>query len=209
MQDAALRFASGDRVRNTARPEWGIGLVHRAVDVPGAKGSTQRLTIRFPNVGQKTLNAAVAPLVHADAVLSNGSSEEINNPFDEAHADGWLKDVAAQKVEEHMTVLPMEATDPFSSPESRLRHTLALFRFEHTPRGLIDWAVAQSQLDDPLARFSRHELETFFERWEQVREAALRANLKEALAAGVDLAAVLGQAAPAARDSVRRLIAQR
>ena len=58
--------------------------------------------------------------------------------------------------------LPDAATDPLSSLASRLRASLGLYRYSTEPRSLLDWAVAQTQLGDPLSHLNRHELEQAF-----------------------------------------------
>ena len=49
--------------------------------------------------------------------------------------------------------------DPFSSATERLKATLDNFRFNAQARPLIDWAIAQTGLDDPLTLYTRQELE--------------------------------------------------
>ena len=71
-----------------------------------------------------------------------------------------------------MAELPPNATDPFILPERRLKNLLALYRFDAGTK-LIDWAVAQSGLDDPLSRFTRIELEAFYKNWSLERDLAL------------------------------------
>ena len=71
-----------------------------------------------------------------------------------------------------MSELPPDATDPFLTPERRLKNLLGLFRFEGGAK-LIDWAVAQSGLDDPLSRFNRTELEVFYKDWCRERDLQL------------------------------------
>jgi hypothetical protein len=106
-----------------------------------------------------------------------------------------------------MRRLPEATLDPFRSIDGRLEATFALFRFEPTGRGLVDWAVAQTGLDDPLSRFNRHELESFFERWRGERDAHLGRLLAEAPPGTADR--LLGGAPPAARRAVKRVGAVR
>ena len=44
---------------------------------------------------------------------------------------------------------------------------------------LLDWAVAQSGLDDPLSRFNRTELESFYKDWARDRDVALHRLVTE------------------------------
>ena len=109
-----------------------------------------------------------------------------------------------------MTVLPGQASDPFLPLRRRLEFTAALYRFD--PQGtLVDWAVAQSGLGDPLSRFSRHELEEFFRLWAIERDAHL-ARLLSDNDARMDPAmvrAVLAKAPTAAQVAARRAAAAR
>ena len=80
----------------------------------------------------------------------------------------------------------------------------------------MDWAVAQTGLDDPLTRFTRQELEQRFDRWAFERDTYLAKLLQEARTSGsmgngdsAMLNALLKTAPPAAQDTVRRLIAAR
>ena len=51
-------FAFGDQIRNTARPEWGVGTIVRLE--PGGK-----VAVRFEFAGLKQLDPSVAPLSSA------------------------------------------------------------------------------------------------------------------------------------------------
>ena len=89
---------------------------------------------------------------------------------------------------------------------------LDLYRFERSSRALMDWAVAQSGLDDPLSRFSRHELEELFERWVTQRDAHLGRLVQESrrdVTMSQELDDLLAAAAPGAQRAVRRITAAR
>jgi hypothetical protein len=85
-----------------------------------------------------------------------------------------------ERPEEAMTCLPPECSDPFTSLRKRFQRTLTLYRFDASSSSLIDWAIAQTGLDDPLSRFNRHELEAFFDQWRRARDAQARELADEA-----------------------------
>jgi hypothetical protein len=206
------RFAFGDRVRHATRPEWGVGSVVKTEELPINGKVSQRVSVRFPGVGVKRLSAAHAELER----VTDEASE--NTGADEAHPvevwggiekSDWLAPVAQRKIDEAMITLPRKATDPFIDVRERIRFTLTLFRFDRTGRALIDWAVAQTGLDDPMTRFNRHELEQFFDRWAFERDAHLGRLLQEAGGAQFHLEELLEKAPPPARKAVRRIASVR
>ncbi|MHC4415528.1 MAG: DUF3553 domain-containing protein [Planctomycetota bacterium] len=203
------KFESGDRVRHVRRPEWGIGSVIKTEESSAGGTLGQRVSVRFPNGGLKTVSTA-----HADLELVNGPGEP-----DEAEASfagwekmndaGWLGPLARRKVEEVMVSLPPEVRDPFDSLRKRLVASLDLYRFEPTGRSLIDWAIAQTGLTDPLSRFTRHELEQLFEPWAAERDNHLLRLLKEAKSELDLIRELVGSAPRAGQEAVRRLTATR
>lgn len=167
---AAFKF--GDTIVHSARPEWGPGTVTRAEDITWESQPAQRLNVRFATVGLKTLNTAVAQILPAQQKVSAVKPENGNG--------GWIDTLETKSDDELMTCLPEEASDPFRSVWDRLAFVFDLYRFTSQPGPLINWAVAQTGLSDPLSRFSRHELETFFERWARQRDLQLAALIQEA-----------------------------
>lgn len=205
------KFEYGDSVRHPKRPEWGIGSVVKAEDVAVDGEMTQRVNVRFPNGGLKTLNTSQATI---EIVQDEGRApvEDASESFDDLHRMSqteWLAPIAQKKIEEAMLNLPLASRDVFSSLESRLNATIALYRFDRSGHGLIDWAVAQSSLADPLSRFSRHELEQYFDRWSMEREQHLLKLLKEASATPEMVRKQLEQAPAEARRTMQRLVAVR
>jgi len=180
----------------------------------------QRLVIRFSNGGVKTISSVggtISPL-EAGPVHLNGSSagNGAGGPDSDTLIDresegetGWLAAISKQKPESAMVDLPIEATDPFLPREARLKATLELYRFQPTGRSLIDWAVARSGLDDPLSRFTRHELEQFFERWSFLRQKHLAKLIEELKHEPMALETIMRHAPPAARRAVSQLHARR
>jgi hypothetical protein len=206
---SALRFAFGDQVRHRERPEWGVGSVVRVEDVRLNGEASQRLSVRFTNAGVKTLNSSAAGLERVEATDDGedeaGDGEHPVGVWDRVREAGWLAPVAERKIEEAMVQLPPESRDMFLPLRDRLAAALSLFRFDRTGRGLIDWAVAQTGLDDPLTRFNRHELEQYFDRWTAERDGHLGRLLQEAATEPNLVDELLSDAPEPARAAVRRL----
>ncbi len=168
-------FTQGMQVRHRQRPEWGAGSVARIETLTRAGTRDQRLWIRFANAGLKTLLASAADL---EVVEGTGAAEHTFAAREIASEGGWLGAIAQKKPEQAMSELPPDATDPFLLPERRLKNILGLYRFDAGAK-LIDWAVAQSGLDDPLSRFTRIELEAFYKNWALERDLALTRLVNE------------------------------
>lgn len=205
MSDTRLEY--GDRVRVPTRPEWGLGQVVRVETGSAAGRPAQRVSVRFPNVGLKIFNTSKAEL---ERVSGEGPTEIPHDrpsaaDWQEVDQAGWLGPVAERKISQIMTSLAPEAKDPFASLRARLRYTVGLYRFQRTGGPLIDWAVAQSGLDDPLSRFTRHELELWFDRWADARDAHLARLLQEARKEPELVRELLADAAPSAREAISRL----
>ncbi len=183
MEEMMTRFAFGDQVRHPRRPEWGTGRV-TAVEAHRVNGrDAQRVSVRFSNEGLKTIVTATVQLELVTDEDSNANTENDQtamNEIDNMANSGWLAGVAEQKISERMIELPSDVRDAFDRAEVRLARTIDLFRFDRSGRGLMSWAIAQSGLNDPLVRFSRQELEQFFDRWESARDEHLRALVREA-----------------------------
>ena len=175
-------FEYGDEVRHGARPEWGCGSIVKVESTCIEGVPDQRVTVRFPAHGAKTFIASEAPLDRVNetspiaAIVEQGSSIDA---WDRMGAQEGLGELASRKIDEVMTGLPQSCRDPFRSLDARLATTIDLYRFDESGRGLIEWAVAQTRLDDPLSRFNRHELESHFKRWACQRDQHLVALLQE------------------------------
>jgi hypothetical protein len=205
-------FQYGDHVRHNRRPEWGIGSIVKAEETTLNGQPSQRVTVRFPNAGLKTIITAHADLQVVDTnngPESDGADTHPLGGWDKMKESDWLGEVAQRKVEEAMTSLAPEARDPFMSLRKRLEACLDLYRFERTGRSLSDWAVAQSGLTDPLSRFTRHELEVLFDQWAAQRDEHLGRLLQEVKAEPAIVAQLVESAPAGARDAVRRLTAVR
>lgn len=202
-----IKFEFGDSVRHARRPEWGIGSIVKVEDMAINGNASQRLSIRFSNAGLKKLNAAKAELEIVNDTSGSTSYTQHNSirELDRMGESEWLAPLAQRKIEEIMVSMPPEIQDVFNSLRYRLEFTLNLYRFDRSGRGLIDWAVAQSRLDDPLSRFNRHVLEGLFDRWARERDICLGKLLKEARRQPDLLKSVLVDVPPAAREAFNRL----
>lgn len=211
-------FSVGEKVVHAGKPEWGAGTITAATKTTQDGKPCQLLTIRFDRAGLKTISTAFANLMPADFTPAMASSSSGDAPAPEKfvaatsdkEAAFAAKLLGAEDIRSRMTRLPDAATDPFTTPEARLKFVLGLFRFKPQGGSLLDWAAMQSGLADPLSRFNRHELEQFFEGFIIARDAQLKKVVGEARKA--DPAAtsrLLAAAAPAVQQLVRRLDATR
>ena len=209
---SSRKFEYGDRVRHARRPEWGIGSIIKTEEMTLDDRQAQRVSVRFPNAGLKTISTAHAELQLVNADSGPEMDEAPTHPlggWDKMKESDWLSEVAQKKVVEAMISLAPEARDPFMSPQKRLEVCLDLYRFDRTGRSLVDWAIAQSGLPDPLSRFTRHELEVFFDRWAAQRDEHMGRLLQEVHVGRDEVAKLVESAPPGARDAVRRLTAAR
>ena len=192
-------FRAGDRVLHTAHPQWGVGRVDRADRVTQDGKPAQRLVVIFPNHGRVTLNTAFALLKPADSPVP---VRENPQPMPTPAAP------PSDQILESLKSLPQAATDPLSSLVSRLKATLALYLYSTEPRTLLDWAVAQTRLDDPLSHLNRHELEQAFGAFALIRDRHLKTLVLAARKAGKQdlLHQSLHQLPPVARDTVAKAL---
>ena len=172
-------FNSGDVVVHPKRPEWGNGTVMSASVILHEGVKVQRLVIKFSNKGRVVINTGVAGLVHKDQNLNR--KDVMSTVINRGSGNGWLKDleneVSAQKHE--LWALPEGLQDPFLSLEGRLKNTAESFKFSKEARSLMDWAVVQTGLDDPLSKYNRHELEEGFMHFERDRNLHLLDLVKQ------------------------------
>jgi len=179
MTAAKRIFQRGDEVIHQRRPEWGEGLIEQVANVTYAGHPAQRLVVRFAHHGRVTLNSAVAPLASKEAEKTMSMISRKHNAASSTDVSpGWLDRLDQSRAEDVFTRLPDEMVDPFASEARRLTATLESFRFgedpTQNPRGLIDWAVAQTGLEDPLTQYTRHELEEAFKRFVVKRDEHLQ-----------------------------------
>lgn len=181
----AARFNPGDRVRHPARPEWGEGRIESVRPA----GAGQRLSVSFANHGRVTINTAVVALesIHGSSGLNGAGNGNGNGRINGVDAGaGWLGSIGEQTPTELLAELPEETRDPFGSLSSKISATMDLYRFEHSARGMHDWAVAATGLADPLQRFTRSQMEQAYEAFERARQSHLHQLLLDAWRAGND-----------------------
>lgn len=198
------QFKYGDRLVHASKPEWGQGIVTAVQNVQENGEACQRVTVRFDRAGLKTLTTNIAQLAHVDDDTHPAA------PIANGQGASWLDQLEKGSVDELMSKLPEAVRDPFTTLQSRIEATLKLYRFGLQGGALIDWAAAQTGLKDPMTRFNRHELETFFRKFANERDSHLKSLVIEARRkdpAGLDR--LLGSAPPSARDALRKLNALR
>ncbi len=211
-------WSRGDNVVHAAKPEWGAGEVLVAEPVVHDGRKCQRLTIRFSRGGTKTISTAFAELKPASDLprvpkfiepepesAPAPQRSRTQAPPAPQEQDPIAKAAMTSEIALIMGKLPEKATDPFTSPKARLAATLDLFKFTDTGGSLLDWAAIQTGLPDPLARFSRHELEQWFAKFRIELEAHLRKLVRELRKTDPSaLAEVVASSPSAARSAVRR-----
>ena len=124
-----------------------------------------------------TLHTAMVPLLAKDAADHMRSSTSSLS----SSGQGWLGTFAGNHSDNghELLNLPEAMTDPFASIGDRLAATLDSYRFSTEPRCLLDWAIAQTGLEDPLSTYTRHELEEAFPRFARDRDKHLYALVRQ------------------------------
>ena len=186
----SVLWASGQKVRHPARPEWGEGEIIGAERAIHDGAPCQRLRVRFERAGLKSLLTAV---VRLEASVSKSA------PTQESSPRGWLEELESQREKPgDLTQLPPEAFDPLSSRIDRARAVLGLYRFSAHGGSLVEWAAMQTGLKDPLSAYTRPQLEQQFAVFERRREEALRALARELAKSDPGALEALTRAAPPA-----------
>lgn len=175
-QRLTVDFANeGRKLINTA-----VAPLDRASAAPQktSKPSSRRNTPQQPLPSHsKTKSApAAAGVMNGDsAALGPRSAGRASGDAGAASGEGgWLDDLDGGAKSSELWDLPDDLINPFGSVPERLAATLQTFRFSTEPRALIDWAVTQTGLNDPLSKYTRHELEQAFPRFARDRDAYLR-----------------------------------
>ncbi|HAI14363.1 MAG TPA: hypothetical protein DCM28_21845 [Phycisphaerales bacterium] len=156
-------FKPGDLVKHPLRPEWGDGEVRQVALTKYNGKEGQRLVIVFKNHGKVTINTAVVQL---------NAKDKANNDMKSAQSADWLSDIEAQQGnrQNNLTGLPESITDPFTDIITRVERTLGDYKYtDQNPRSLLDWAMRQTGMDDPLSQYTRHDLEEAFKRYVYLR----------------------------------------
>lgn len=166
------KFKRGDVVVHPNRPEWGDGVVHDATTIVNNGQAAQRLGIDFKHYGRATIVTSTSQLRSKEKPRSMRSAPSSAVTIPPTNG-GWLGALTDQNNTDCLTNLPEAMTDPFQSEAHRLEVTLASFRFSTDAHSLIEWAVVQSGLDDPLSHYSRQDLEQSFSRYTRNRDLHL------------------------------------
>ena len=156
-------FQPGDLVKHPLRPEWGDGKVREVALAKHNGKEGQRLVIMFKNHGIVTINTAVVQM-HA--------KDKATNDMKTANSDHWLSDLEARQgnMKNQLTSLPETLTDPFTDIITRVERTLGDYRYtSDNPRSLLEWAMRQTDMNDPLTQYTRHDLEEAFSRYTYLR----------------------------------------
>lgn len=210
-------FDCGDVVVHPRRPEWGSGVVSKSVTIEHKGQKAQRLVVDFEHHGRVTINTAVAALLSKGAAaLARSSKPAHSRPAPvtvqaPATNGGWLAELerAAPGDSTSLSSLPEALTDPFASLASRLKATLECYRFNTGARSLLDWAVVQTGMEDPLSRHTRQELEQVFAQFARNRQQHLKQLLatirKQGHTALIDAARREIQI-PAAREAIKKAL---
>jgi hypothetical protein len=157
-------FQPGDHVKHPLRPEWGDGEVRQASLAKYNGKDGQRLVIVFKNQGKVTINTAVIQLVARDKAT--------DNTMNAANSTDWLSQLEAKQgnKKNDLTGLPESITDPFTDIVVRLERTLKDYSYTaENPRSLLEWAMRQTDMSDPLTQYTRHDLEQAFSRYAYLR----------------------------------------
>lgn len=161
------RYQPGDVVTHPRRPEWGQGVVKTARSIVHEGSTAQRLSVEFANRGRVVINTAVAP-------LAPKGQKKIMSPS-MTSSGGWLDQLERSNSNSHeLWELPEALTDVFSSDLQRLSATIDSYKYTTEPRPLIDWAVVQTGMNDPLTKYTRHDLEQAFSRFARDRDQHLK-----------------------------------
>lgn len=136
-----------------------------------------------PEAAASTRPSATSWNTPAKAATATATAEVSDKPVADPAAAlldpeierGWLDQLEGKKPQhmEDLSELPDACVNPFASLEERMRATLELYRFTTDPRHILDWAVMQSGMDDPMIKHTRQELEQAFQRFARNRENQL------------------------------------
>ena len=185
MPSDTVQFKQGDTVFHLRFPEWGPGVVSQAIAITHEGRPAQRLVVDFSNHGRATINTGVAPLSAQSANVSMNMNSTSSSVFSKSSptvssitggsaSRGWLDAIdALNRTEHELWRLGDAMIDPFLPVSKRLQATLESYRFGVDPRQaklLLDWAVGQTGLKDPMTKYTRHELEQGFRRFVRDRD---------------------------------------
>lgn len=217
------QFKEDDRVRHTAKPQWGVGTV-LAVQATSHEGQPcQRVTVRFDQAGKKTLSTAFARLSLLENPQASPREGNAPSPTDSARSSPrplasnpgnpgnpgnpatTPEPISADQIRARLISLPDSVSDPFRPLADRLGDTLDLYRFSPDDRSLLDWASIQTGLRDTLSILTRHDLEQQFGVFRVALDRHLRDLLEAARRAGLDVTDLIARAPAQAQHALRRI----
>lgn len=192
-------WEQGDRVLHPAKPDWGVGTVTAVKPDPrGPKG--QMVTARFDRGGIRTISTSIVALRAAGT-----DPVPLGLPDDEEEA-AVLKAIVDSR-RERLTKLPETITDSLRPMPERLRAAVALGSIPADQKGLLDWAAAATELPDPLAHFTRHELESSRPTFDRLLTAEARTLIRSlTTTAPDDLRSLATTLSPDQLEWLRRLV---
>ena len=201
-------IAFGDRVIHPKFPEWGSGAVIKVESTAVHGEPTTRVTVRFLSAGLKAFVGDSLPLeLLIDGHEMPGDRDRKRPAISEVEdlERSGLTQAVEQKLLEIMHSIPLACRDPFNSTEHRLRRTLDLYKYDMSGRGLMEWAMAQTGMDDPLTRFNRTELEVFFKHYSHELNQHLAKLLSEMREETETIHRLVAQAPVRAKRAVEKM----
>ncbi len=198
----------GDRVTHPRFPEWGSGAVIKVEIAPINGEPSTRVTVRFAHAGLKKFIGDAIPLdVMASSHAMPGDREGKKPAIaavEELERSG-LTQAVEQKLEEIMFAIPLACRDPFNTAEHRMRRTLELYKYDLSGKGLMEWAMVQTGMDDPLTRFNRTQLEDYFKQFSFLLKQHLAKLVQEMHEDKETLDRLLDEAPVGARRAIAKL----
>ena len=202
-------IAFGDRVAHPSYPEWGSGSVIKVENTALQGKPARRITVRFTQRGLKTFVGDPIPLDILATEHTMPGDGDLKLPaiaeVEQLERSG-LTQAVEQKLLDIMLAIPMACRDPFNSGEHRLRRTLDLYKYDMSGRGLMEWAMAQNGMDDPLTRFNRTELEMYFKQFAHDRDRHLSKLLSELREESTMIKQLVAEAPVGAKHAVSKLL---
>ena len=150
----------GQPVQLASRLDWGVGKVVKVSSALQDGQPAHRIEVQF-SFGTRQLLAPPARLIAPTL-----------QPEREA---GWLDSIGRSTLDDRLRSLPEEVVQVFGGPATRLAAVFPLYEFTEEPGLLMRWARQQTQLGDPLSKWSRDELMVAFRHYCNERDAHLRA----------------------------------
>ena len=159
----------GQSVCNAARLDWGVGKVLRVQQV----GESWRVSIQFHG-GHRVVSVPPAKLV------APGDVSELNR------AAGWLETAAGSGLDSKLRELPEEVRFFLGTALQKFAALLPLYdvSVDTDPSLLERWARTQTGIGQPLAQWSRDELEHAYAIFCQNRDVSLRETVDRVIKAG-------------------------